>query len=71
MSDSLQPYGLYVAGQASLSMGFSRKNTGVGCCDLLWGSSSDTGMEPVSLVSPALAGRFFIISATWEVLTSK
>ena len=50
MSDSLQPYGLYVAGQASLSMGFSRKNTGVGCCDLLWGSS-DMGMEPVSHVS--------------------
>ena len=24
------------------------------------------GIEPMSLISPALAGRFFITSATWE-----
>ena len=30
--------------------------------------SSDPGMQPVPLLSPALAGRFFTTSATWEVL---
>ena len=34
MSNSLRPHGL-VAYQASPSMGFSRKNTGVGCHFLL------------------------------------
>ena len=29
---------------------------------------SDPGMEPMSLLSPALAGRFFTTSATWEAL---
>ena len=28
------------------------------------------GSSPVSLVSPALAGRFFTTSATWEALSS-
>ena len=27
---------------------------------------SDPGIEPVSLMSPALAGGFFTTSATWE-----
>ena len=27
-----------------------------------------TGMEPASLTSPALAGRFFTTSTTWEAL---
>ena len=40
------------------------KNTGVGC----HGALPDTGIEPVSLMSPALAERFFTISTTWEVL---
>ena len=26
----------------------------------------DTGIEPAFLMSPALAGRFFTISTTWE-----
>ena len=26
------------------------------------------GMEPMPVVSPALAGRFFITSTTWEAL---
>ena len=30
------------------------------------GDLSDTGMETMSLMSPALAGRFFSTSATWE-----
>ena len=32
------------------------------------GDLPNPGMEPESPVSPALAGRFFITSATWEVL---
>ena len=35
-----------VAYQPPLSVGFSRKNTGVGCCLLLQGGLSGTGMEP-------------------------
>ena len=38
------------------------KNTGVSCHALL------QGIEPAPLMSPALAGRFFTTSATWEVL---
>ena len=41
------------------------KNTGVGC----HGALPDTGFEPASLISPALAERFFTISTTWEVLS--
>ena len=44
------------------------KNTGVGCHGV--GSISwdvlDPGIEPVSLVSPVLAGRFFTTSTTWK-----
>ena len=28
--------------------------------------SSDSGIEPISLMSPALAGKFLTTSATWE-----
>ena len=38
---------------------FLGKNTGVGCCFLLSGHLPDPGVEPVSLMSPALAGGFF------------
>ena len=31
---------------------------------------SKPGLEPLSLVSPALAGRFFTTSTTWEALNS-
>ena len=37
------------------------KNTGVGCH-----SFPDPGVESTSLLLPALAGRFFTTSATWE-----
>ena len=43
------------------------KNTGV--CSLSLpspGDLPDPGIELVSLMSPALAGEFFTISATWE-----
>ena len=49
-----------VAHQAPLSMGFSSKNTGVGCRFLL-GDLADPGIEPASPASPALAGGFFTI----------
>ena len=42
----------------------SGKNTGVGC--LLPGDLPDSGTEPASFMSPALAGSFFTISASWE-----
>ena len=50
MSDSATPW--TVAHQAPVSMGFSQQ---VGSHSLL----QDSGIEPTSLVSPALAGRFF------------
>ena len=55
-----------VALQAPLSMGFSRQEywSGLPCPpprDL-----PDPGMEPASLVSPALAGEFFTTNITWE-----
>ena len=61
--DSLWPYG---ARQAPLSMGFSRQEYwgGLPCPPL--GELPDPGMEPESLASSALAGRFLITSTTWE-----
>ena len=32
------------------------------------GNLPNLGIEPASLVSPVLAGRFFTTSATWEAL---
>ena len=55
-----------VARQAPLSMGFSSKNTGVGCHALLQGVFPTQGWNPRSLTSPALTGRFSTSSATWE-----
>ena len=56
--------------QAPLSMGFSRQAY---WSKLLCPSPRDLpdpGIEPASLMSPALAGRFFATSATWEALYS-
>ena len=52
--------------QASLSMGFSRQEYWSGLLCLLPGDLPDPGVEPTSLTSPALTGRFFTISTTWE-----
>ena len=41
------------------------KNTGVRCCRPP-GDLPDPGIEPESLISPALAGGFFTTSVTWE-----
>ena len=60
MSDS-------VARQAPLSMGFSRQEQWNG---LPWpppGDLSDPGIEPGSLAAPALTGKVFTTSGTWEI----
>ena len=57
-----------VACQAPLSVGFSQART------LEWVAISssrdppDPGIKPTSLVSPELAGGFFITSITWEII---
>ena len=61
MSNSVRPYGLQPTKLHGDSLG---KNTGVGCHALPLGVFP--GIEPVSLGSPALAGRFFTASTTWE-----
>ena len=56
-----------VACQAPLSMGLSREEYWSG---LPWpppGDLPDPGITAASLLCPALAGRFFTTSATWEV----
>ena len=55
-----------VALQASMSMGFSRQEYWSGLPCPLQGDLPDPGIEPMSLISPTLAGRFFTTSATWE-----
>ena len=56
----------YSPHQAPLSMGFSRQE----CWNVLPfpspGDLPNPGIEPRSLKSPALAGGFFNISASWE-----
>ena len=66
VSDSLWPHGLYVAHQALLSMGFSRQGYWSGLACPPPGSLPDLGIQPMSFMSPALAGGFFTTSATWE-----
>ena len=56
-----------VAYQSSLSTGFFRQETWRGVLFPLPGNVSNPGIEPVYFMSPALAGRFFTISDTWEV----
>jgi len=51
--------GAWQATVHGVAMDSSGKNTGVGCHALL------QGIEPMSLMSPALAGRFFTTSATF------
>ena len=58
-----------VAHQAPPSMGFSRQEYWSG---VPFPSPEDLphpGIEPESLMSPALAGRFFITSTIWEALS--
>ena len=55
-----------VARQAPLSMGFSRQEYWSGSPDPPPGDLPDSGVKSTSLMSPAVAGRFFTTSATWE-----
>ena len=57
-----------VARQAPLSMGFSRQESWSGLPFPPPGDLPDPGIEPASLVFPALGGGFFTTSATWEAL---
>ena len=56
-----------VAHQAPLSLGFSRRKMSR-LSRPLPGDLPNPGVGPVSFMSPALAGGFFITSATWEAL---
>ena len=49
-------------------MGFSRQEYWNGFPFPTPGDLPDPGIEPATLVSPALAGKFFTTSTTWEVL---
>ena len=69
MSDSVTLWS--AVHQAPLSMGFSRQEYWSGQTFPSLGNLSDPGIEPVSLMSPALAGGFFTISATWEASVSQ
>ena len=57
-----------VAHQAPLSIGFSRQEYRSGLPCPPPGDLPNPGIEPKSLVCPALAGEFFTTSATWEAL---
>ena len=55
-----------VTHQAPLSMGFPRQEYWSGLPFPSPGNLPDPGIESTSLAPPALAGGFFITSATWE-----
>ena len=55
-----------IACQDPLSIGFSRQEYCSGLPSPPPEVLPDPGIEPTSLTSPALAGRFFTTSATWE-----
>ena len=52
--------------QAPLSMEFSRQEYWSGLPFPPLGDLPDSGIEPASLVSPVLAGRFFTSVPTWN-----
>ena len=56
-----------VACQASLSMGFSGQEYWRGLLLPPLGDLPNPGIEPTSLMSPALAGRFFATGATKNI----
>ena len=55
-----------IARQAPLSMGFPRQEYRSGLPCPPPGDLTDPGIKPTSLMSPALAGRLFTASTTWE-----
>ena len=54
--------------QATLSMGFPRQEYWSGLPCPPPGDLPDSGIEPASLLSPALASRYFTTSTTWGTL---
>ena len=57
-----------VAHQAPLSMGFSRQESWSGLPCPASGDLPDPGIEPASLMTPALISKwFFTTGVTWEV----
>ena len=54
--------------QTPLSMEFSRQEYWSGLSGPPSGNLPDLGIEPMSLMSPSLAGRFFTTNATQEAL---
>ena len=64
MSDSVTVW--TIAHQAPLSMGFSRQEYWIRLPFPSPGDFPNAGIEPPALMSPALAGRFFTTSVTWE-----
>ena len=60
-----------VALQAPLSMGFSWQEYWSQLSFPSPGDLPNPGIEPTSLMSPALLGRFFITKATWEALNDQ
>ena len=58
-----------VALQAPLCMGFSRQDYWSGFPCPPPGDLPSPGIEPASLTSPSLAGRFFTVCITWETLS--
>ena len=56
------------AHQAPLSMGFSRQEYWSGLPCPPPGDFPHPGIKPMSLINPALAGRFFATHDTWESL---
>ena len=65
MSDSLQPYGLQPT-RLLCPWDSPGKNSGVGYHVL--GDLPNPGIEPTSVLSPALTGRFLTTSTTWDPL---
>ena len=59
-----------LASQALLCMGFPRQEYWSGSPCPPRRDLPDPGIEPTSLTSPALAGGFFTMSATWEAPSS-
>ena len=55
-----------IAHQAHLAMGLYRQEYWSGLPCPPSGDLPNLGIEPASLMSPALSGRFFTTSATWE-----
>ena len=56
-----------IACQAPLSIAFSRQEYWGGLVCPPPGDLLDSGLEPMSLTSPVLAGGLFTTNATWEV----